>query len=475
LRTTGREPEAVRLPAARAPSWPEDTPAGPAGRNMVLWLVDTLISAGEMRKARRLLNRAMPDRSGNADALAFDGRLSLDEGDPEEAARIGYALHRLGARQAADAMVHHIGRKWPVLINPPHPWQRATILVCDPVRHGPDALANVLRGVHCSLNYPSEFALAMQNEFRFVSVLVDLPENAYPARLPEADVILNNTVNAERLNEPGRLELVRSRIDRTGLPVINHPDQAVQTTRVNNARVLAGIPNLKVPRIEHYDAERTPIAEIVTNIGGRFSYPLIVRIPSAQMSSGSLLSEENKFALLVPDAASLTAHLERSRWPEFYAIEYADLRREDGFYRKMRAVMVDREVFLIQVAMYSDWMVSGWRHRPEGISFYRENPHTIEECNRIVLDPEAQLGSTVMRTLEAVRDRIPLDIFGIDFDVDREGRVVFFEAGEMMSFSFYHERQPEDVRLPEEPLLATRKAFSDLVTRRIAERKDRPA
>ena len=137
--------------------------------------------------------------------------------------------------------------------------------------------------------------------------------------------------------------------------------------------------------------------------------------------------------------------------------------------------MVDREMILTQVAMHRQWMVSGWRRKPAGIDFYRANPKTIAECNRIVLDPEAHLGAEVMRTLEAIRDRIPLDLFGVDFEVDREGRVVFFEAGASMIFHARRPRPPMDVRLPVEPIIRVDDAFRDLVARRIAEFPLRPA
>ena len=80
-----------------------------------------------------------------------------------------------------------------------------------------------------------------------------------------------------------------------------------------------------------------------------------------------------------------------------------------------------------------------------------------------------------MRALEAIRDRIPLDLFGVDFDVDREGQVVFFEAGPAMNFKPKNPRlEPPDVRLPIEPTIRIDDAFRDLVARRIAEGPRRP-
>jgi hypothetical protein len=209
------------------------------------------------------------------------------------------------------------------------------------------------------------------------------------------------------------------------------------------------VPNLKVPRIRRYRADLGSVEDIAAHISERFDYPVILRLTNAHQSADSLLTEEGKTAVLLPDPTALKEHLERCGWREFYAVEFVDLKRKDGFYRMLRAVIMDREVIVCRSSIYREWMVAGWRSKPVGIAFFRENPHTIEECNRIVRDPEAHLGAGAMRTLEAIRDRIPLDMFGLDFDVDREGRVVFFEAGASMNFQSARRQHPVDVRLPE--------------------------
>jgi hypothetical protein len=80
-----------------------------------------------------------------------------------------------------------------------------------------------------------------------------------------------------------------------------------------------------------------------------------------------------------------------------------------------------------------------------------------------------------MRTLKAIGDRIPLDMFGIDFEVDHQGRVVFFEASAAMIFQprdLAHQRP--DVRLPMEPFFRIDDAFRNMVARRIAEGPRQP-
>lgn len=469
LRGSGREAEALELVAAEAPEWPAPAPAAGAWRDIVLWFVDTLLAAGATAKARRLLERALPDRSADANALALEGRLSLMERNADGAIRVVQALGRLGEDQAATAMVRHICRIWSGFADPAQPSQRATILLCNPAPTSAGTLPTSLRDLHFRGNYAGQAAQTLHEEYRFVSVFAELLETNFHEQLPKCDLVLNNSVNAEQLAADGLVDSLRRQIDATGLPVINHPDRAVQTTRENTPRLLAGIPNLKLPGIARYRTALAPLDDILSDIGRRLAYPLIVRQPLAQSSTSSLLAEdEKKTALLVPDPAALRAHLERNGWSDFYVIEYVDLKREDGFYRKLRAVIIDREIIVTQAAAYREWMVTGWRSRPEGIAFYRANPQIIAECNAIVLDPEAHLGAAAMQTLQAIGQRIPLDMFGIDFEVDREGRVVFFEATAAMTFKPRRHGLAPDLRQPAAPSHRVDAAFRDLVARRLA-------
>ncbi len=493
LQDTGRGDDARALLDGENPEWPEDVPAADADRGSVCSLIEALIGYGQPGKARRLLDQAIPERDGDAVVLNLDGRLRLEEGDTagaveslERAAKLApddrqplialsYAQGQLGQPGAARATAKRIATIHPVYSAASQPSQRATVLVLNPF---PQSIENPnisLRDLHFSANYGSQIAASMQDEYRFLSLFANLPQGELPERLPAADVVLNNIVNAEPMNIPGRLDIVRAVVERIDRPVINHPDQVFQTTRQKNAQLLKDVPNLKVPRIERYRTDLAPVEAIVAHIGERFDYPVILRMTTAHQSTESLLTEEGKVAVLLPDPAALRDHLERSGWREFYAVEFVDLKRKDGFYRMLRAAMVGREIIVMRSSINREWMVSNWRDKPVGIEFYRANPHLIEECNCTVRDPEAHLGSAAMRTLEAIRDRIPFDMFGVDFEVDRDGRVVFFEAGPAMNFKPKNPRlEPPDIRLPMEPLIWIDDAFRGLVARRIAEYSHRP-
>jgi hypothetical protein len=60
---------------------------------------------------------------------------------------------------------------------------------------------------------------------------------------------------------------------------------------------------------------------------------------------------------------------------------------------------------------------------------------------------------------------MPLDFFGIDFDVDDDGQVVFFEANAAMNL-LKHPGDPADIALPDAPFERIKEAFRRAVDRR---------
>jgi len=85
------------------------------------------------------------------------------------------------------------------------------------------------------------------------------------------------------------------------------------------------------------------------------------------------------------------------------------------------------------------------------------------------VDPEAHLGITTLQVLDGIRDRILLDLFELDFEVDASGQIVFFQASAAIIFHAMNDRAPADARLPLKPFERVDNAFSALVAWRIAE------
>jgi hypothetical protein len=98
----------------------------------------------------------------------------------------------------------------------------------------------------------------------------------------------------------------------------------------------------------------------------------------------------------------------------------------------MRAAFVEGVPLVVRADYQSDWLVKG-RERAYKQQFYRNHPDLMADANDIVSRPDERLGTVAMTTLEKIGRAVPLDIFGLDFDVDDCGRIVFFEANATMN------------------------------------------
>jgi hypothetical protein len=77
---------------------------------------------------------------------------------------------------------------------------------------------------------------------------------------------------------------------------------------------------------------------------------------------------------------------------------------------------------------------------------YSRHPELLGDANDIVMNPLKRLGKSAMDCLVEIGRIIPLDIFGIDFDVNDEGLLVFFEANATMNLL---STAPPDMDYPE--------------------------
>ena len=72
-----------------------------------------------------------------------------------------------------------------------------------------------------------------------------------------------------------------------------------------------------------------------------------------------------------------------------------------------------------------------------------------------------------LQALRAIRDRIPLDVFGVDFEVDADGRLVFFEANATMNlFSTARPEIPYPAEAEDRLKRAFRNYFASLLAGR---------
>jgi hypothetical protein len=135
-------------------------------------------------------------------------------------------------------------------------------------------------------------------------------------------------------------------------------------------------------------------------------------------------------------------------------------------YRKIRAAIVKDDIIIVRVDYDTNWNVHG-RKSDQRVKFYLENASLLDLEKQICADPEKMLGPAAIQALRAISDQIPLDMFGVDFDVNTDGQLVFYEANASMNlFSTARDEVPYPISANDALKLATQRYFSTLLNSR---------
>jgi tetratricopeptide (TPR) repeat protein len=197
------------------------------------------------------------------------------------------------------------------------------------------------------------------------------------------------------------------------LPLFNRPDRIARTYRSTMPALLAAIPDVVAPRAERFASADGDLVQKIVDSGLRF--PLIVRPAGRHGGEGVQRIEAlPDLAAQLPDADAL------------YATEFTDYRSADGWYRKYRAIFVDRKPYPYHLAIGDHWLLHYWTAGMETDAARRD-----EEL-RFLRDPENAVGTRAWAALGAIAAELDLDFAGIDFSVLADGRLLFFEANATM-------------------------------------------
>jgi Flp pilus assembly protein TadD/glutathione synthase/RimK-type ligase-like ATP-grasp enzyme len=395
---------------------------------------------------------------------ACDETLKLDSNDYEVLYVKSLILKELGRPDEA-GMIYRKSLDMrvaasPVFISERRATQKADILI---INQNPDVNAllklNSFQALHlyCS-NFPGQLAERFHEDFHFTYVFeCDATTGSARKHIPQPDFVINNCVNGERLLSGGNLPGLITLVDSFGVPVVNHPTRAVQTTRDVSARLLDDIPGVVVPKTMRFFSAGKTFEELADEIEDQYDYPLITR---------TLTFQEGKGMTKVDSRDALVAVLASGLPDKFFVTEFVDSRGGKEFFRKIRAAVVEDEIIIIRVDYSDNWNVRG-RKTEKRVPFYLEHLYLLDEEKRICLDPAAELGRPAIQSLRTIRERIPLDVFGMDLDVDADGRLVFYEANATMNlFSTAQKQVPNPKEADASLKLAFQRYFESLAARR---------
>jgi len=200
--------------------------------------------------------------------------------------------------------------------------------------------------------------------------------------------------------------------------VINRPEAVLQSSRDQIAKRLAGTPGLIVPKTLRLRVNKpASVAQAVECAGLQF--PVILR--QAGTHTGHIVG-------LFDDLDSLRAGCGGEG--DHIVTEFIDFRSDDGLYRKYRNFFIGPHIILRHMLVSDRWNV----HANDRRRFLSEWPELLEEERQLFETPQGAFPDQVLQCQRAIRERMALDFFGMDYGIVPDGRVVLFEANATMNF-----------------------------------------
>ncbi len=229
------------------------------------------------------------------------------------------------------------------------------------------------------------------------------------------------------------------------VPALNHPARVSRTRRDRLPALLGGIPDVEIPPVVRVSGYEDAVAALARP---DMAMPVLLR-PAASHGGEGLVRLDTAEALEAVGWQSAEA---------WYLCPFRDYRSADGYWRKYRAVFVDREPYPYHMAISSHWLV----HYVTADML--SEPAKRAEEQRFLDDPAGMLGVRAMAALRIIADRLDLDYAGVDFTVLRDGRLLVFEANATM---LVHPETQAEFAYKNPPVHRIVEAFDAMLTRRI--------
>ncbi|HTU83352.1 MAG TPA: tetratricopeptide repeat protein [Candidatus Acidoferrales bacterium] len=226
--------------------------------------------------------------------------------------------------------------------------------------------------------------------------------------LPAYDVVFNAIAESDEAMP--LLRLARNFIDRQTRPSINAPERVAEIGRRQLADTLAATGCVVAP-VARVDRAALVRGELP------FGYPSIVRPVGSH--AGHDLARVDSERELEQYAARVGAE-------SFFVGPFVEYASDDGFYRKYRIVFVDGRPYPVHLAISPNWMIH-YYNAPMSEHEWMRN----EEAE-FLRNFESIFGGDLRAVLDAVARAAGLEYFGIDCTLDRDGRLLIFEADTAM-------------------------------------------
>ena len=264
-------------------------------------------------------------------------------------------------------------------------------------------------------NIPGIYEIPLRKDFA-TSVFL-FGKNQPDLRLPRKPSLIFNAI-ANPDTSRGALIRCAELCEHLQVPVINHPNHILKTTRDSVSTLLQGIPNIIMPRtVRRQPKNPDDVLELAKEAG--IDFPFIFR------GTGDHGGKSMTLVRHADDRDLL--HIYPFDGRDFYITEYVECGGNDNQYRKQRIIVVDGEPFSRQAIESRDWNVHFFSRQTTGTQNH-SSMNEIEMIEKLDLDIATRLRPAITE----IWRRLGLDYFGIDCDIGPDGRMLIFEANSSM-------------------------------------------
>jgi Flp pilus assembly protein TadD len=257
---------------------------------------------------------------------------------------------------------------------------------------------------------------ALIDDHTFETTIVVAEYADLNAVLPPHDLVFNTIGDADLCCDG--LQAALSIAAKTQRPVINHPAHVLKTGRAANVARLRGLSNVVVPRMARLQKQVLIAPDAATTVADSgFAFPLLVRAPG--FHTGYHFAH-------VDAAGQLAAAVKDFPGDDVWLIERLDARDDAGMFRKYRAMFVDGALYPLHLAISHDWKVHYFT------ADMASSPDNRVKDEAFLADMMGAIGPRAVAGLERICAALDLDYGGIDFAVNRQDDILFFEANATM-------------------------------------------
>jgi tetratricopeptide (TPR) repeat protein len=240
--------------------------------------------------------------------------------------------------------------------------------------------------------------------------------------LGKFDLILNNIVNSERASHTKLKTAILKISEELGLPIINEPIGVSETTRVANYQRFKNAKNFTFPKTIALQIEKGTFESAKETILNETPLPVILRPVATHAGKGAkLIKERDELANVLKEYNCL----------RIYSIAYYNCTDKTDLTRRYRLASIGGELVPVNMHAAHDWNVHGDERTTEN---WQDLGLDREEL-AFLADPSSVIGGPPSEIFAEIREKTPLDVFGFDFGISNEGKIIVFEVNASMAFS----------------------------------------